>query len=158
MTNVAADDKMNDVIRSYPVTRCWCFVSHIYLLNWLANWTIAIDLQDDPGHPSATPGHFAMLSHFIVAAYHPDDVVLIAMRHPTNFAVGHRDVVSCSRSHIFSQIFYLPIGVDVFFLGKHLKFSGFLTSIQYYFYVAIRRPSYMNCLQEWIPDSAFYFY
>ena len=77
MTNVAADDKMNDVIRSYPVTRCWCFVSHIYLLNWLANWTIAIDLQDDPGHPSATPGHFAMLSHFIVAAYHPNDVIQI---------------------------------------------------------------------------------
>ena len=66
----------------------------------------------------------AMLSHFIVAAYHPDDVVLIAMSHPTNFAVGHRDVVSCSRSHIFSQILYLSIGVDVFFSRQTFKVLG----------------------------------
>lgn len=36
----------------------------------------------------------SMLSDFIVASYRPGDVVLIAMSHPTNFAIVHSDVVN----------------------------------------------------------------
>ena len=51
----------------------------------------------------------SMLSDVIVAGYHPGDVVLIAMSHPTNFAIGQRDVVNYKRSNLFEHIFLTPI-------------------------------------------------
>ena len=36
-----------------------------------------------------------MLADIIVLTYFPGDIVIIAMNDPTNFCVGHRDVVSC---------------------------------------------------------------
>ena len=47
----------------------------------------------------------SMLSDIIVAGYHPGDVVLIAMSHPTNFAIAQRDVVKYKRSNLFERIF-----------------------------------------------------
>jgi hypothetical protein len=35
-----------------------------------------------------------MLPDFIVNAYHPGDIVLIAMSQPTSICIGHQDLVS----------------------------------------------------------------
>ncbi len=64
----------------------------------------------------------SVLSDVIVAGYHPGHVVLIAMSHPTNFAIGQRDVVNYKRSNLFEHIFFNPyqsVGISFFFYSNH---------------------------------------
>jgi hypothetical protein len=77
----------------------------------------------------------SMLSDFIVASYRPGDVVLIAMSHPTNFAIVHHDVVNYQWLRLVFP-FYCP----TFFLGTSIKF--FISPLSF------SRPLYTSSLLE----------